>query len=162
MSERGQTPEEDEDIPIRMREVVLMVIFGIIPITVIYVVAAMGMQDEEGRRFEADRSAVMQSCIDANLERMDCRQVVDAKIVECSEGRVGDPAAQAECVIGEHESWGAASREAKRLAKEAAEKRDRGRFAKPAPKAAPEGDGAKTPTEGEAPGAQESSSESTQ
>jgi hypothetical protein len=131
LSERGQTPEEDEDIPIRAREVVLMVVFGIIPITAIYVVAAMGMQDEGGRQFEADRTAVMQQCIDANLERMDCRQVVDAKIVECAEGREGDPGAQVECVIGEHEGWGAASRDAKRRAKEAAEKRDRGRFARP-------------------------------
>ena len=145
MSDTAKTPEEDEDIPIRAREVVLMVVFGIIPITAIYVVAAMGMGDEAGRQFEMDRTAVMQQCIDANLERMDCRQVVDARIVECAEGRVGDPDAQAKCVIGEHEGWGAASREAKRLAKEAAEKRDRGRFAKPDTKKAPEKTPEKTP-----------------
>ncbi len=123
-------PVKDEEIPIRPRELILMAVFGIIPITAIYVIATMGMGDDAGRLFEADRSAIMQSCIDAGLERMDCRQVVDEKILECHEGRVGDLAAQQACLLGAHADWPAASREAKRLAKEAAEKRDRGRFAK--------------------------------
>ena len=83
MTEQVSPPPQEEPRGVRAVEVALFLIFGLIPIGVLYWFASQGMNDTQGRQFEHERRLVMVSCMKALDDREECRGQVDRMVMEC-------------------------------------------------------------------------------
>lgn len=81
----SSTPEPEEKPRIKAFEVVLFIILGVVPISLLYAFASQGVQDEAGQRFELERRQLMASCMDQLDDRKECREQVDGQVMACYE-----------------------------------------------------------------------------
>ena len=79
------TTQKKEKHRIRLVEVVMFIVLGIVPISLLYVFASRGIEDEAGRLFEVQRRAMISACMNALEDRDECRGQVDVVIVQCYE-----------------------------------------------------------------------------
>lgn len=99
-------PELEEKPRVKAFEIVLFLVLGVIPISLLYAFASQGVQDEAGQRFELERRQLMASCMDQLDDRKECREQVDGQVMACYEQLVPleqakpalDPAALMRCV----------------------------------------------------------------
>lgn len=83
MTEHESSPPQEEPRGVRPVEVALFLIFGLVPIGLLYWFASQGMNDTQGRQFEQERRLVMVSCMKALDDREECRGQVDRMVMEC-------------------------------------------------------------------------------
>ncbi|MEM1348482.1 MAG: hypothetical protein AAGI01_08010 [Myxococcota bacterium] len=94
----------DEDLRIRPTEVVLFLVFGLIPITLIYVFATSGLEDTAGKHFQEARRVMLTECMDDIAAREGCREIVDARYPVChaeladDDGTIPDMSALRACI----------------------------------------------------------------
>lgn len=100
------TPEDDESYPIRPREIGLFVLFGTIPILLLYLFASQGVQDERGEFFGYERKLLIAGCMEQLDDRQLCRTMIDEPLMECYKehalpsGEVAQRDALQACVTG--------------------------------------------------------------
>lgn len=97
--------ETDVDTKIKPREIAYFALFGLIPITALYLFASTGLHDARGAAFEDARRVVMAACMSDITDRKDCRLLVDDRMVACfdkhadkASGVVADPDGLKTCV----------------------------------------------------------------
>lgn len=78
-----ETPEEDEHHGIRPREIFLFLLFGLIPIGLLYAFASQGVQDTRGQQFEQERRLLIDGCMKQLDDRADCRAIIDEPLMDC-------------------------------------------------------------------------------
>lgn len=102
----SETPEEDEHYPIRPREIFLFLLFGLIPIGILYTFASQGVEDTRGQQFEHERRLLIDGCMKQLDDREDCRAIIDEPLMECykkfagAEGAVEERMKLQRCVTG--------------------------------------------------------------
>ena len=82
-----QQPEE-ETRGIRPVEIGLFLVFGFVPIGLLYFFASQGMADTKGQQFEHERRVVMAACMKDLDDREECRGQVDRMVLECYDKHV--------------------------------------------------------------------------
>lgn len=98
--------EEEEDLSIRPREIILFSIFGLVPIVILYVFASQATGDARGEAFEQERRLLIAACMEQLDDREQCRLIIDEPIVECyraraaEDGTVADRQGLRRCVTG--------------------------------------------------------------
>lgn len=79
------TPDPEEKPRVKAFEIVLFIILGVVPISLLYAFASQGVQDEAGQRFELERRQLMASCMEQLDDRKECREQVDGQVMACYE-----------------------------------------------------------------------------
>ena len=98
------SPPTDAPPRVRAHEVLIFIVLGLVPITLIYTLAARGIDDLGGQRFELERQHLLAACMDALDDRAECRDQVDDQLQECyarhadDQGQVSDREALRRCV----------------------------------------------------------------
>jgi len=83
MSEQNKKNDEDEDLSIKPKEIILFAAFGIIPILILYTFASGGLNDPKSEAFEYERKLLIAECLEQLDDRQDCRQIIDERYLEC-------------------------------------------------------------------------------
>jgi len=84
-SQATTAPAPEEKHRIKAFEIILFLILGVVPISLLYAFATQGVQDEAGQRFELERRQLMASCMDQLDDRKECREQVDGQVMTCYE-----------------------------------------------------------------------------
>lgn len=102
----AEAHDADESYPIRFKEIALFLVFGIIPISVLYGFATQGIEDERGESFEQERRVMMAECLEQLDDREMCHEIVDEPLIDCykrfagADGAVADRDGLRDCVTG--------------------------------------------------------------
>lgn len=98
--------EEDESYLIRPREIFLFLLFGLIPIGILYMFASQGVEDTRGQQFEQERRLLIDGCMKQLDDREDCRAIIDEPLMDCykkfadAQGAVAERDKLRRCVTG--------------------------------------------------------------
>jgi len=89
-TKRPEPGSPDEDLSIQPTEVLMFLVFGLVPLAFIYVFATSGIEDTTGQHFQEARRVILTECMDDIAAREGCREIVDARYPACHEKLAAD------------------------------------------------------------------------